>query len=249
MIPLKMFAPQSAIVKLFYLCSNCYTHQCLYPVMRIAALAIECITALNQHINRSKTRDNEHPIPPASHISTQQASPHSLNNLDTQDITAEVPSEMILIPQWNTPSETDASMPLGSTTSSQQTTPRAMAKDSQAVSTAVDSDSRATISRRQPDQDRITPSHSLMDYEPSCKMNGVLVPQRVYSVPRDQAETFRPLPPIQFSVNGTLGFPLGDALQFPIRGVLDRADTVPSISQSATRVSLRIKVSFFHFYC
>jgi hypothetical protein len=260
--------------------------------MWIVTLAIGCTTTLNQHTDRSYTRDNEYQIPLASYISTQHVLPDSnyaVNNLHTQDITEEPLSEILLIPrpiptatgtyvslasvspvqeaiptiadayvplasvaptQRNTPPpEIDTSVPLGSTTSSQQSTPPEMAKDSQAVSTAVNSYSRATFSRRRPHQDRNTLFHSFMDYESSYRMNGVLVPQRVYSVPRDQAATFQPLPPILFSVNGTLGFPLGDALQFPIRGVLDKADTVPLISQRADRVQLRMKVRFFHLYC
>jgi hypothetical protein len=90
--------------------------------------------------------------------------------------------------------------------------------------------------------------HSFIDYEPHGT-KGVLVPQRSYSLPRGQTATFRPLPPIRFSINGVLGFPLGNALQFPIRGVLDMADTIPVLSQRANRVQLRINVSFFRSYC
>lgn len=83
--------------------------------------------------------------------------------------------------------------------------------------------------------------HTFTELEfPPDSYPGVLVPQRVYCAGNGQGNWI-PLPSITFTVNGTLGLRLQDALSLPIRGLAQR-QVVPHVSSTSARTTLRIQV-------
>ncbi|GJE88860.1 hypothetical protein PsYK624_049470 [Phanerochaete sordida] len=82
--------------------------------------------------------------------------------------------------------------------------------------------------------------HFVADYSDTVQegLPGVVVPQQVYKPPAGQPE-YKRLHRISFTHNGLPGIRLADALRLPIPN-LHRAQSKPMLSETGTRVALRI---------
>ncbi len=79
--------------------------------------------------------------------------------------------------------------------------------------------------------------HNFVHYADETLMGGLIVPQTCYVAPKPYIQ----LDDIRFRVGETLGIKLVDALNPGFTG-LDNADFVPSMSEYARKLTLRIKV-------
>ena len=77
-----------------------------------------------------------------------------------------------------------------------------------------------------------------MDYHNRNLMSSLIIPQEVYLAPRP----YERLPNIEFTVRGTLGVRLVDALDPAFNG-LDNPDFVPRMSWEAQMANFRLRVS------
>ena len=78
----------------------------------------------------------------------------------------------------------------------------------------------------------------LKDFQDVNAIKGCIIPQQVYSAP----QPFDPYPKVEFKYDGFLGFKLSDALSHNY-AVLDGANEVPQLADTAKKTTMRILVS------